>query len=123
MTAPPDFLYWYRARCLRVVDGDTIDVLTDLGFRVGWDQRIRLHGIDTYELNDSDAAKRALAVRGKEFVAAKIEGKNVVLNTFKDRGDKYGRWLAVVHYPGDDGTWHELNGELIAEGLAVPSPW
>ena len=65
MMPPPNFLYWYRARCLRVVDGDTIDVLTDLGFRIGWDQRIRLYGIDTYELNDPDTAKRALAVEGK----------------------------------------------------------
>jgi micrococcal nuclease len=120
---PPDFLYWYRARCLRVVDGDTVDVLTDLGFRIGWEQRVRLYGLDTCELNDSDVAKRALAVKGKEFVAARIEGESVVLNTFKDRGDKYGRWLAIVHYLAEDGAWHELNGELTAEGLAIPSPW
>ena len=120
MAAPPDFLYWYRAKCLRVVDGDTIDVLTDLGFRVGWEQRIRLFGIDTYELNDSDSAKRALAADGKTYVAARIEGKDVVLNTFKDRGDKYGRWLAVVHYLADDGAWHEMNEELLSEGLALP---
>ncbi len=120
MTAVPDFLYWYRAKCLGVVDGDTIDVLTDLGFRVGWEQRLRLYGIDTYELNDPDAAKRALAVDGKAYVTSRIEGKDVVLNTFKDRGDKYGRWLAVVHYLADDGTWHDLNDELLAAGLAVP---
>ncbi len=120
MTAVPDFLYWYRARCLRVVDGDTIDVLTDLGFRVGWEQRVRLHGIDTYELNDRDAAKRALAVQGKETVAAKVAGKDVILNTSKDRQEKYGRWLAVVYYRTDDGAWHDLNGELLAAGLAIP---
>jgi len=40
----------YRARCLRVVDGETIDALTDLGFRVGWEKRIQLRGIDSYEL-------------------------------------------------------------------------
>ena len=120
MNAPPEFLYWYRAKCLRVVDGDTIDVLTDLGFRIGWEQRIRLYGIDTYELNDHDPARRALAVKGKEFVAAKVEGKDVVLNSFKDRGDKYGRWLAVVYYATDDGQWHDVNGELLAEEIAVP---
>ena len=87
MTVPPDFLYWYRARCLRVVDGHTVDVVTDLGFRIGWEQRVRLYGLDTFELNDPDAAKRALAVKGKEFVAARIEGRVVILNTFKDRGD------------------------------------
>lgn len=39
MTAPPEFLYWYRVPCITVVVGDTIDVLTDLGFRIGWEQR------------------------------------------------------------------------------------
>ena len=58
MAAPPDFLYWYRAKRLCVVDGYTIDVLTDLGFRYGWEQRVRLYGIDAYELNDPDAAMR-----------------------------------------------------------------
>lgn len=120
MTAVPDFLYWYRAKCLGVVDGDTIDVLTDLGFRIGWEQRVRLYGIDTYELNDSDAARRELAVKGKAYAAARIEGKDVVLNTFKDRGDKYGRWLAVVCYLTDEGAWFNLNDELVEAGLAVP---
>lgn len=96
MTAIPDFLYWYRARCLHVVDGDT------------------------YELNDPDPAKRALAVEGKAFVASRIEGKDVILNTFKDRGDKYGRWLAVVCYLTDEGAWFNLNDELLEAGLALP---
>ena len=58
-------------------------------------------------------------MKGKEFVAARIEGREVVVNSFKDRGDKYGRWLAVVHYLAADGTWHDLNEELLAAGLAV----
>jgi len=37
-----------------------------------------------------------LAVKGEEFVAAKVSGKDVVLNTFKDRTEKYGRSLAVA---------------------------
>ena len=73
------------------------------------------------ELNDPDPATRAWAVEGKAFVAAKVEGKDVVLNTLKDRGDKYGRWLAIVHYVADDGTWHDLNEELDAAGLTVPT--
>jgi micrococcal nuclease len=121
MTDVPDFLYWYRARCLRVVDGDTIDVLTDLGFRIGWEQRVRLYGVDTYELNDPDPTRRALAVEGKAFVASRIEGKDVILNTFKDRGDKYCRWLAVARYFADDGTWHNLSEELLIDGLTVAS--
>jgi len=120
MTAIPDFLYWYRAKCMNVVDGDTIDVVADLGFRIAFEHRVRLHGLNAYEMNDSDAAKRALAVKGKAFVVANVGGKDVILNTFKDREEKYGRWLAVVYYFADDGTWHDLNDELLAQGLATP---
>ena len=120
MTSVPDFLYWYKARCLKVVDGDTIDVITDLGFRMTWGQRVRLYGLNAYELSDQDAAKRALASEGKAFAAARVQDKDIVLNTFKDRTEKYGRWLAVVHYLGGEGTWHNLNEELVAAGLAVP---
>ena len=59
-------------------------------------------------------------MKGKEFVAARVAGKDVVLNTFKDRGDKYGRWLAVVRYLAEDGTWRDMNAELLAKGLAIP---
>jgi len=120
VTAIPDFLSWYRARFLNVVDGDTIDVLTDLGFRMSWEHRVRLAGLNTYDLNDPDAAKRELAVKGKATVAAKGGGKDVVLNTVKDRSEKYGRWLAVVDSRADDGAWHNLNEELVTEGLTVP---
>jgi len=120
MTAPPDFRYWYRVKCLCVVEADTIDVLTDPRFRVGPEQRVRLYGIKGYEPNDRDPAKRVSAAKGKAYVAARVEGKEVVLNTVNDCTRKYGRWLAVVHYLADDGTWHDLNEELLAQGLAVP---
>ena len=118
MTTIPDFLFWYRAKCLNVVDGDTTDVLTDLGFRVVWEQRVRFHGMNAYELHDPDTSKWALAVKGKEFVAAAIGGKDVVLYTYLDRQEKYGRWLADVWY-FRDGQWILLNDELVVEALAV----
>jgi len=62
-----------------------------------------------------------LAAKGKAYVAAKVEGRDVVLNTFKDRGDKYVRWLAAGYYLADDGMWHNLNEEPVAQELAVLS--
>ena len=43
-------MYEYRAKILRVVDGDTVDVDIDLGFGV-WmhKERVRMMGIDTPE--------------------------------------------------------------------------
>ena len=45
-----DKLWWYPARVLGVVDGDTLDVMVDLGFRAYQKIRVRLHGIDTPEV-------------------------------------------------------------------------
>ena len=42
---------------------------------------------------------------------------------FVDKGSPFlvaGRWLAVVYYLADDGSWHDLNDELMAQGLAIP---
>ena len=123
MTAPPDFLFWYRARVVNVVDGDTVDLETDLGFRITFRQRYRLYGVDTPEMNDPDAAVRASAVKAKDFVQASVGGKEVVIRTHLDRADKYGRWLAVVHFTDAAGAWVDLNAELLRLGLAREAPW
>jgi len=81
MTAPPDFLFWYKAKVVHVVDGDTLDLDTDLGFRIAFRQRYRLYGVDTPELNDPDPAVRERAVKAKEFVQARVGGREVVLHT------------------------------------------
>ena len=47
-------MYEYKARLLRVVDGDTIDAMVDLGFYVWVKQRIRLYGVDTWECRPRD---------------------------------------------------------------------
>ena len=43
MSVPSDFLFWYKAKVVNVVDGDTLDLETDLGFRVAFLQRYRLY--------------------------------------------------------------------------------
>src|SRR5215213_8353540 len=61
-------LYTYSVRLVRVVDGDTIVFDIDLGFKV-WlrNQSVRLYGVNTAEMNSSDAAKRELAVTARTF--------------------------------------------------------
>ena len=41
--------YIYRAKLDRVVDGDTVDAMIDLGFNTWVKRRIRFHGVDTWE--------------------------------------------------------------------------
>ena len=54
-------LYYYRAKVLRVIDGDTMDVDLDLGFDVVLaKQRVRLYGIDTPESRTRDKVEKKI---------------------------------------------------------------
>jgi len=74
-------------------------------------------------MNDTDPVARDLAVKAKAFVEASVGGKEVAIRTHLDRADKYGRWLAVIHFQEVAGTWVELNEELLRRGLANEAPW
>lgn len=104
-------LFNYAAKVIKVVDGDTIDFDVDLGFHASIDIRTRLLGINAPEMS-TQAGKDA-----KAFVAGLMpEGARVQINTYREPGDKYGRWLAIVHLA--DGR--VLNDVMLATGHAVP---
>lgn len=103
--------YTYSARVLKVIDGDTIGVLVDVGFFVALSLTLRLYGVNAPELREP-AGKKARAWVSKVLPI----DATVVVKTFKAPGDKYGRWLAKVFLP--DGTC--LNDRMIEEGHAVP---
>lgn len=100
--------YSYRAEVIRWVDGDTVDVVIDLGFHTFSHQRLRLHGIDTPERGQPNYAQaRELA----EHYAA--PGTFVVAETFKTP-EKYGRFLARLYV----GAAVCINDVLVEKGLA-----
>ena len=49
-------MWTYQAKCIRVIDGDTLEMLVDLGFRVHYRVRIRLSDVDTPELRGPEKA-------------------------------------------------------------------
>jgi len=114
----PAAFYTYIARVIRVIDGDTIWVDIDCGFRVWCRQKVRLRGIDSPEL------PTAAGVRAKSFAARELaEATFVVVTTTKP--DKYDRYLGDVFYaPGEDDPERVLregkflNRELLVRGLA-----
>lgn len=83
-------MFEYAAKVERVVDGDTLVLLLDLGFHVFARERVRLRDVYVAE-NNTIEGKRAA-----EFVRALVEGKEVVVNTHRDRSDSFGRYLADV---------------------------
>ena len=128
-------MYIYRAKCVRVVDGDTVDLIIDLGFRMTTYQRIRLLGVDTPELNDTDVSKREEAKEARDRVRELlVDGMNdeAVLQKLdkgaartypliieSEKADSFGRWLARIRYPLPTGGWASLADTLIDEELAV----
>ena len=111
-------MYKYEAKVERIVDGDTIDVIIDLGFKITTNQRIRLEGINTPETynvkKDSEEHKKGMAA--KNFVIQRIEANNneAIIETSKYTG-KYGRYIGVV-WLADNTT--SLNDELVEKGFA-----
>ena len=94
-------MHEYKAKMLRIVDGDTVDVDIDLGFGV-WlkKQRIRLYGIDTPESRTRDLEEKRYGLAAKEFVKEFVRdkgGSNIVLRTRKyDAKGKFGRILGDI---------------------------
>ena len=99
-------MYEYRAIIDRVIDGDTIIVILDLGFKTFRKERIRLLGINAPELRTAEGKK------AKPYVK-QFEKKQCIIRTKKDRQGKYGRYLGEV-IVGE----LNLNEELLQAGLA-----
>lgn len=106
-----------HATVLGVVDGDTIDVNIDYGFRLRQDHRVRLAGIDAPEVN----AVGPEGEQARDWLRARLPvGQAVELVTVKP-ADKYGRFLATVWRVVDGRTeLDSVNQELLAAGLARP---
>ena len=57
--------YNYKAKLVRVVDGDTVDALIDVGFDIWFKKRIRFKGIDTWESRTRNLEEKALGLKAK----------------------------------------------------------
>ena len=108
---------YYVRKVENVVDGDTIDVLIDLGFDILFASRVRLAGIDTPESRTKDLKEKALGLESKEYLKKALkDAKSVVIKTEKmDSSEKYGRILGWVYVNGDT---ESLNDKMINDGYA-----
>jgi hypothetical protein len=105
-------LYTYTAEVERVVDGDTLKVVVDLGFGIKTRQYLRLRGLDCPEMDTQEGKKAADFVRMRIRVASEI-----ILTS--SRSDKYDRYLADVYFTDPKGQEIYLNSLLLESGLAV----
>jgi micrococcal nuclease len=91
-------MYEYGCKVERVVDGDTVDVVLDLGFDIFHKCRVRLYGIDTPESRTRDLDEKARGKMAGSFLKESIDaGDKIVIQTkLKDSKGKYGRVLGDV---------------------------
>lgn len=121
--AKKEEIFTYRAEVNKVIDGDTLTVYVDFGFN---DEpflipKLRLRGIDSPEM-DTEEGKRA-----KRFVESRLKDcAFIIVKTYKDRSDKYDRYLADVFYlEGEEdkdvvaAKGKFVNQELLDERLAA----
>lgn len=104
--------YQYRAIVTSVYDGDTLDVDIDLGFDV-WlkNQTVRLHGINAPEMKGKD---KFLGEKSRDRLRELVLNKEILLETIKDKKEKYGRWLGVLTIENKN-----INKLLLEEKLAT----
>lgn len=109
-------MYEYNCQVTRIVDGDTIDVILDLGFKILYKSRVRLFGIDTPESRTRNKDEKARGKMASKFLEDSIASGNVVIRTeLKDSRGKFGRVLGTVVVDGVD-----INQAMCNAYLAVP---
>jgi micrococcal nuclease len=123
-------IYIYKADLIRVVDGDTVDLVIDLGFDTLRKERFRLYGIDAPEMNTAEGKEAKAWLREVLKPLEAIYVQTIQLET-KAKRDKYGRFLAVLYdelptlIPIMREPIHpsSINAKMIVEGHAKERYW
>ena len=108
-------IHIYQAQIVKVIDGDTLDLMIDQGFGNFTQQRMRLYGINAPEMRtnagrDLREGLRFLYLPGSSVVVQSIEAPKS-----KQFRDKYGRYLAIIHDAWPIAPRSISNGEKILE--------
>ena len=113
--------YIYKAKLDRVVDGDTVDALIDVGFDIWFKKRIRFKGVDTWESRTRNLEEKALGLKAKARTKELLEKVSSKSGYFRIKSyglGKYGRVLADIFIVDKDGKQWNVNKTLISEGHA-----
>lgn len=110
-------MFDYKCKITRVVDGDTVDIDLDLGFKLSKKDRVRLSGIDTPESRTRNLAEKKLGLEAKEFLKAwcKKHKGNIIIHTESE--GKYGRLLGALYAVGIEQSVNDL---MLEAGHAWP---
>ena len=113
---PTDFSYRIN-KVTKVVDGDTIDVIMDMGFDIMYKSRVRLFGIDTPESRTRNKDEKVRGLLAKKYLQEALKaGSKLSIKTYKDNETgKFGRILGDVFIDGKS-----VNAQMVKDFMAVP---
>ena len=106
-------MYEYRVKeIVKVVDGDTVDIIIDLGFGLFKKERVRVAGVDTPEKRTRNLNEKKLGYDATHFAEEWFSQEgDIVVKTSKS--GKYGRLLGYF--------WRDeecFNTQLVELGYA-----
>ncbi|MFF5973678.1 thermonuclease family protein [Streptomyces sp. NPDC012769] len=112
-------IYEYRAKVIRVIDGDTLALAVDLGCDVTLNLTVRLYGVNCPEMKGDTRVQGGMARHYtsnwlQEHASATQFTQQVTLKTHKDKREKFGRYLADIYADG-----RHLNADLVEAGHAA----
>ena len=105
-------MFEYNATVTRVVDGDTIDAMVDLGFGTWKKVRIRMHGINAPESRTRDLEEKKRGLAAKARLIELLENMDNKFVLVSHGVGKFGRCLGDIR----DVNNQSINKQLIAEG-------
>jgi len=114
----PKMYRYYIKEIIKIIDGDSLIALVDLGFHLYLEKNIRLMDIDSPELRTLDEEMKAYGLRSKEKLEEYLTSGDgrIILDSISNK-DKYGRVLGNLYKEGKDVTASEY---MIANGYAWP---
>jgi micrococcal nuclease len=124
-------IYIYKAELIRIVDGDTVDLIIDLGFDTSRKERFRLYGIDAPEMRTKEG-KEAKAWLWEVLQPLDAIYVETLQHKTKAKRDKYGRFLAVLYsdlgdlrakLPPKTLCAASINARMIVRGHAKERYW
>jgi|TARA_Y100000361_G_C11039072_1_gene278922 micrococcal nuclease len=113
--------YIYRAKLERIIDGDTVDALIDVGFDIWFKKRIRFKGIDTWESRTRNLEEKKMGLAAKKRLEELLMNVSSKPGYFRVRSyglGKYGRVLGELFIMDESGVQWNINDTLINEGHA-----
>lgn len=110
---------YYVKEITKIVDGDSVDVVIDLGFDIHFASSVRLAGIDAPESRTRNLEEKALGLESKAYLAKVLKSaKNIIIKTEKiNSTEKFGRVLGWLYV---DGNPESVNADLVKKGYAWP---